>query len=95
MEFSGAYEDHGNGMEQFPSDEVRKYGRYRRFQVAAFFRIPCFRFCKSIRPGSKTLQEIDKIAILQLTLEGKLQICNLTSCQSKSDTISPGVDVNY
>ena len=41
------------------------------------------------------MQEIDKIAILQLTLEEKLQICNLTSCQSKSDTIFPGVDVNY
>ena len=78
-----------------PSAEVRWYARYGRFQVAAFFRVPCFRFCKSIRPGSKTLQEIDKIAILQLTLEEKLQICNLTSCQSKSDTIFPGADVNY
>ena len=44
---------------------------------------------------SPVLQKIDKIAILQLTLEEKLQICNLTSCQSKSDTIFPGVDVNY
>ena len=81
-------------MEQFSSDEVRKYGRYRRFQVAAFFRIPCFRFCKSILSEMKKLQEIDKIAILQLTLEEKLQICNLTSCQADSDTIFPDVDVN-
>jgi hypothetical protein len=95
MQFSGAYEDPGNGMEQFSSDEVRKYGRYGRFQVVAFFRVPCFRFCKSILSEMKKLQEIDKIAILQLTPEEKLQICNLTSCQSKSDTISPGAAVNY
>ena len=65
MQFSGPYEDPGNGMEQFPSDVVRKYGRYGRFQVVAFFRVPCFRFCKSILSGMKKLQEIDNIAILQ------------------------------
>ena len=32
---------------------------------------------KSIRTGAKTLQEIDKIAILLVTGEKKLQICNL------------------
>ena len=69
--------------------------RYRSFQVAAFFRVPCFRFCKSILSEMKKLQEIDKIAILQSTPEEKLQICNLTSYQSKSDTIFPDADVNY
>jgi len=68
------------------STEVREYGRYGRFQVVVFFRVPCFRFCKSILSGMKKLQEIDKIAILQLSSEEKLQICNLTACQKRKAT---------
>ena len=76
-------------MEQIFSAAVQK------FSGRCVFRVPCFRFCKSILSEMIKLQENDIIAILQLTLEEKLQICNLTSCQSKSDTIFPGVDVNY
>ena len=54
------------------------------------FHLSCFRFCKSIRIGVKNLQEIDTIAILQAAGGEKLQICNLTAYQERSDTIAPG-----
>ena len=65
------------------------------FRSLRFFRVPCFRFCKSILSVVKKLQENDKIAIMQSTPEEKLQISNLTSCQAESDTIFPDIDVNY
>ena len=76
-------------MKQISPDGVRKSsGR-------CVFRVPCFRFCKSILSGMKKLQEIDKIAILQLFSEEKLQICNLTACQEKSDTSLSTIAVKF
>jgi len=44
------------------STEIREYGRYGRFQVVVFFRVPCFRFCKSILSGMNNCR---KSTILQ------------------------------
>jgi hypothetical protein len=76
------------------STEIREYGRYGRFQVVVFFRVPCFRFCKSILSGMKKLQEIDNIAILQSPAEEKSQICNLTACQEKVIPVYPLLQSN-
>ena len=89
------YKIPATGNDLNPSTEIRKYGRYGRFQVVVFFRVPCFRFCKSILSGMKKLQEIDNIAILQSPAEEKLQICNLTACQEKSDTSLSAIAVKF